>query len=108
MPKPHGGRGKKQNYKTKPVRIPLPLLAQVEALIEAFHQENEKDFLLPLEGAWWQVLGVAPNASPDVVKQAYRRLVKALHPDRSVRPDAEFRFNAVTKAYQTWRNSAPT
>jgi molecular chaperone DnaJ len=31
----------------------------------------------------YQILEVAPTAAPDVIKSAYRRLAKALHPDRN-------------------------
>lgn len=31
--------------------------------------------------AWWEVLGLPPNASAAEIERAYRRLVKATHPD---------------------------
>lgn len=46
---------------------------------------------------WWQVLGVAINASPEQVREAYLILVKKHHPD--VGGDAEL-FRRVQEAWQ--------
>lgn len=46
---------------------------------------------------WWEVLGVAVNASVDQVKDAYRILVKKHHPDVHGDPDL---FRRVQEAYQ--------
>ena len=48
----------------------------------------------------YQVLGVTRNASPDDLKQAYRRLAKQYHPDLNPgRSDIEQRFKEVSGAY---------
>jgi DnaJ like chaperone protein len=55
----------------------------------------------------WAVLGIAPGATPDEIKAAWRRLVKAHHPDRhlaeGVPPEfirvAEERMAAINAAY---------
>jgi len=48
----------------------------------------------------YSLLNVARDADPDVIKQAYRRLAKQLHPDRNLGdPRAEQRFKDVTQAY---------
>lgn len=44
----------------------------------------------------YDVLGIPEGASPEAVRQAYRRLVKASHPDRAGDPA---RFRRVTQAY---------
>lgn len=42
MPKkPVGGRGKRENYSTTVIRVPLPILAEVLFLIEQFHKERK-------------------------------------------------------------------
>jgi hypothetical protein len=51
------------------------------------------------------VLGVKPDASPEAVRAAYRRLVRTYHPDRyardpAVRRLAEARLREVNQAYE--------
>ena len=52
------------------------------------------------------ILGVAPDASPDVVRREYRRLALELHPDRhpgldeAARRRLEAKFTEVTAAYE--------
>lgn len=48
-------------------------------------------------GGWWDVLGVAPNASEIEIEQAYRAKVRIAHPD--VGGDRD-QFERVTMAYQ--------
>ena len=45
MDKPKGGRGKKAPYETTHMRVPLPLKAQIEKLIEDYRLslDNETD-----------------------------------------------------------------
>jgi DnaJ-domain-containing protein 1 len=103
--RPTGGRGKKANYKTVVVRIPEPILSDVEQQIAQFHEENHRYCERPIIGQWWEVLGVLPSASKDEIKTAYRQLVKLYHPDRNKRLDAEVRFSVATNAYQEGRDS---
>jgi DnaJ-domain-containing protein 1 len=61
----------------------------------------------PARASAYRALGVAFNADPTEVKQAYRRLVRATHPD--LHPEASHderralssRFAEVTAAYRT-------
>ncbi|MFO1535266.1 MAG: molecular chaperone DnaJ [Thermoplasmatota archaeon] len=48
---------------------------------------------------YYDVLGVARDASPDAIKKAYRRLAIQLHPDRNKAADAEERFKELSEAY---------
>lgn len=49
-------------------------------------------------------LGVARNASPEQIRQAYRALARQYHPDLNKSPLAESRFKSVGEAYETLRD----
>ncbi|EGK10405.1 VanW family protein [Desmospora sp. 8437] len=52
---------------------------------------------------YYSVLGVNPEATPQEIKQAYRRLIRKYHPDVNPSPDAEARFREVREAYEALR-----
>jgi molecular chaperone DnaJ len=49
---------------------------------------------------YYEVLGVAQDAGPDVIKKAYRKLARKYHPDVNHESDAEERFKEVNEAYE--------
>ena len=48
----------------------------------------------------YNILGVAPTATTEEIKKAYRSLAMRHHPDRSTHVGAETRFNAIKTAYE--------
>jgi hypothetical protein len=101
--RPSGGKGKRSNYKSVTIRVPLPLKGEVMELITQFHRDNEKYLLLPVEGEWWEVLGVSPHATVDEVREAYRELAKRYHPDTNLRLDAHARSAVLNQAYEDFK-----
>ncbi|MDE3074093.1 MAG: molecular chaperone DnaJ [Chloroflexota bacterium] len=49
---------------------------------------------------YYEVLGVARNASDDEIKKAFRRLARQYHPDVNKSKDAEARFKEINEAYE--------
>jgi curved DNA-binding protein len=53
---------------------------------------------------YYEVMGVARDASQDVIKRAYRRLARKYHPDVSKEPDAEAKFKELQEAYEVLKD----
>ncbi len=54
---------------------------------------------------YYNLLGVARNASVDDIKKAYRKLARKYHPDVSKDAEGEAKFKDVSEAYQTLKDS---
>lgn len=55
---------------------------------------------------YYDVMGVAEDASPDEIKKAYRRLARKYHPDVSTAADAEEMFKRIGEAYEVLKDPA--
>lgn len=53
---------------------------------------------------YYAIMGVSRDATPEQVKQAYRKLARKFHPDVSKEKDAEARFKEVGEAYEVLRD----
>jgi len=54
---------------------------------------------------YYQVMGVARDATQDDIKRAYRKLARKYHPDVSEDADAETRFKEVGEAYEVLKDA---
>src|SRR5579872_3810581 len=57
------------------------------------------------ERDYYELLGVARDASESEIKKAFRSLARELHPDVSEAPDADTRFREVVEAYEVLSKS---
>src|SRR5436190_5098638 len=57
------------------------------------------------ERDYYEVLGVARDASDADIKKAFRGLARELHPDVSDAPDAQERFREIVEAYEVLSKS---
>jgi len=53
---------------------------------------------------YYKVMGVERNASPEEIKNAYRRLARKYHPDVSKETGAEEKFKELGEAYETLKD----
>lgn len=53
---------------------------------------------------YYQILGVAPNASEEEIKKAFRKQIIKIHPDHNKAPDAHLRTIELTEAYEILNN----
>jgi hypothetical protein len=51
-------------------------------------------------GAYYDLLNIQPDATPEVVRRAYRELARQYHPDLNPSPDATAKMQAINQAYQ--------
>lgn len=80
-----GGRGKKGDYGTKVVRIPLPIVIEVEKIIEDFHQDLSYDRsseLISLEEAI--IITSSILKSKKSAKESIKKLLQVLYKSDNV------------------------
>ncbi|NNM00534.1 MAG: DnaJ domain-containing protein [Gammaproteobacteria bacterium] len=53
---------------------------------------------------YYEIMGVARDASQDDIKRAYRKLARKFHPDVSDEADAEARFKEIGEAYEVLKD----
>jgi hypothetical protein len=83
MPINKGGRGKKADYESKVIRVPLPIIGEVENLIENFHNDLSSNTLavstdsISLESAI--EIGANILKSKKSAKESVRKLLQVLY-----------------------------
>jgi molecular chaperone DnaJ len=65
--------------------------------------DSEFNYVM-LHSDHYQVLGLTPDASQNEIKQAYRRLAKQYHPDRSGENNTHEKIIAINAAYEVLSN----
>ena len=53
---------------------------------------------------YYQIMGLARDATEDEIKRAYRKLARKYHPDVSKEPQAEERFKELGEAYEVLKD----
>lgn len=53
---------------------------------------------------YYEVMGLKPEATPEDIKKAYRRLARKYHPDVSKEPKAEEKFKQLGEAYEVLKD----
>jgi len=53
---------------------------------------------------YYQIMGVARDATQDDIKRAYRKMARKYHPDVSKEPGAEARFKEIGEAYEVLKD----
>jgi len=80
MPINKGGRGKKADYETKVIRVPLPIVGEVENIIQSFRKDlphNDSNELKSLSEA----IAIASNIlkSKKSAKESIKKLLQVLY-----------------------------
>lgn len=55
---------------------------------------------------YYKIMGLEKNASPEQIKQAYRKLARKYHPDVSKEANAEDKFKELGEAYEVLKDPA--
>jgi len=79
---------------------------------EEKEEQKQEEISIPtfisMDGEWWEVLGVKPDATQVEVKKAYRRLAGLFHPDINKSEEAHDRTVALNRAYEKYRELVRT
>ena len=71
--------------------------------------EDDEEFRKAIDESslpnYYQILGLEKDATPNEIKQRFRKLAKELHPDKTTAEDAENKMIEINKAYEILSDS---
>src|SRR5690606_7753494 len=95
----HGGRRRSRQHKSRPRSDICFAMLLVVGNLAANPSGVGMKYI-----DYYEVLGVARDATQDEIKKAYRKLAHQYHPDVSKEAGAEQKFKEVAEAYGTLKD----
>eukprot|EP00298_Acanthocystis_sp_HF-20_P016637 c21537_g2_i4.p1 GENE.c21537_g2_i4~~c21537_g2_i4.p1 ORF type:complete len:363 (+),score=80.10 c21537_g2_i4:102-1190(+) len=88
-------------FSAKHKKVNMPRTSDTSTIVTAETSEQEIARILDCEiDDYYQILGIESNSDQSLIKTAYMRKVRLVHPDKTQHSDAQEAFNYVSKSYE--------